>query len=83
MLTSFIYILIAAILLFVLYLAVKAITRGIEAKGENHLNEKVEIDNNVSNDSLTLELVKINKLYKDGVLTDEEFKIAKDKILNK
>ena len=34
MLTNLIYISIAAILIFVLYLAVKAITRGVEAKSD-------------------------------------------------
>ena len=36
MIVNLIYVLIAGILLFVLYLAVKAITRGVEAKGENN-----------------------------------------------
>ncbi len=70
MLTNIIFILIALILLFVLYLAVKAITRGVEAK--NDLN---------SNTNLSNEIIKIKKLHDDGVLNDEEYKKAKDKIL--
>ena len=40
--------------------------------------------NNLSdnNDNLTDELDKLNQLLKDGVLTEEEFKKAKKKILD-
>ena len=66
------------ILLFVLYLAVKAITRGVEAK--NDLNSEIETyEDNSSN--LSNEIIKIKKLHDDGVLNDEEYKKAKDKIL--
>ena len=78
MLTNIIFILIALILLFVLYLAVKAITRGDEAK--NDLNSEIETyEDNSSN--LSNEIIKIKKLHDDGVLNDEEYKKAKDKIL--
>ena len=78
MLTNLIFILIAFILLFVLYLAVKAITRGVEAK--NDLKSENEIlEDNSSN--LSSELIKIKKLYDEGILSDEEYKKAKDKIL--
>ena len=51
MLVNIIYISIAAILIFVLYLAVQAITRGVEAKSDlksendNDNLSKTEIDN--------------------------------------
>tara|TARA_B100000513_G_scaffold192569_1_gene118986 strand:+ start:526 stop:771 length:246 start_codon:yes stop_codon:yes gene_type:complete len=78
MLTNIIFILIALILLFVLYLAVKAITRGVEAK--NDLNSEIETyEDNSSN--LSNEIIKIKKLHDDGVLNDEEYKKAKDKVL--
>ena len=78
MLTNLIFILIAFILLFVLYLAVKAITRGVEAK--NDLKSENEIlEDNSSN--LSSEIIKIKKLYDEGILSDEEYKKAKDKIL--
>jgi len=61
MLTNLIFILIAFILLFVLYLAVKAITRGVEAK--NDLKSENEIlEDNSSN--LSSEIIKIKKLIK-------------------
>jgi len=47
MLTNLIYISIAAILIFVLYLAVKAITRGVEAKSD--LKQEKDDEINLSN----------------------------------
>ena len=80
MLTNIIFILIALILLCVLYLAVKAITRGVEAKNELNTNNETYED---SSSNLSNEIIKIKKLHDDGVLNDEEYKKAKDKILKK
>ena len=82
MLINLIYILIAAILIFVLYLAVKAITRGVEAKSDlkSEKDEEETINNQIEN-TISQELEKIKKLHDDGSLNDEEFKKAKDKIL--
>ena len=82
MLTNVIYVLIASILIFVLYLAVKAITRGVEAKSDLNEEKKVEFDEKTQDNSLTIEIDKVQKLYKKGVLTEEEFKKAKQKILD-
>ena len=78
MLTNIIFILIALILLFVLYLAVKAITRGVEAKNDLNSDNETYED---SSSNLSNEIIKIKKLHDDGVLNDEEYKKAKDKIL--
>ena len=83
MLVNLIYVLIAGILLFVLYLAVKAITRGVEAKSENNSDIQIDQEKSTTDDNLTEELIKINNLYKDGVLDKEEFKKAKEKLLKK
>lgn len=83
MLVNLIYVLIAGILLFVLYLAVKAITRGVEAKSENNSDLQIDQEKSTTDDNLTEELIKINNLYKDGVLDKEEFKKAKEKLLKK
>tara|TARA_B100000214_G_C23528720_1_gene428455 strand:+ start:232 stop:492 length:261 start_codon:yes stop_codon:yes gene_type:complete len=85
MLVNIIYISIAAILIFVLYLAVQAITRGVEAKSDlksendNDNLSKTEIDNEKKD--IYEEIKKINKLYSDGILSEDEFKKAKEKIL--
>ena len=83
----FIYFVIFSILIFVLFIAVKAITRGIEAKENNKLNLNKEESLNKSNFkkkesiNLTDQIKELNKLYDDGILSEEEFKKAKEKIL--
>mgnify|MGYP005724582793 FL=1 len=79
--------LVIPILAFVLYLGGTAIMTGFEAKRENRSNESLEDqdqENSLSdnNNKLTDELDKLNKLLKDGVLTEEEFEKAKKKILD-
>ena len=74
-------------LAFFLYLGGTAIMKGFEAKWENKSNDSLEdqdYEDNSSgnNDKLTDELDKLNQLLKDGVLTEEEFKKAKKKILD-
>ena len=80
MLTNLIYISIAAILIFVLYLAVKAITRGVEAKSD--LKQEKDDEINLPNYGITNEISKLQKMYESGALTKEEFTKAKQKILD-
>ena len=80
MLANIIYLVVALILIFVLYLAVKAITRGVEAKSELS-KEKDENDINELKQDLSDEIFKLKKMHDDGVITEEEFKKAKEKIL--
>ena len=77
--------LVIPIFAFVLYLGGRAIMNGFSAKSANREEEKVE-DQDSSNsfnedNNLSDELDKLNKLLKDGVLTQEEFEKAKKKIL--
>ena len=82
MITNIIYILITGILIFVLYLAVKAITRGVEAKSEMNIDDsKIDKDEDYNNTSLSDEILKVKKLHDEGLPSDEEFKKAKDKIV--
>ena len=81
MTTYIVYFIIFLILTFVLVIAVKAISRGIEAK-ERNKEEKILEDNiKEDNSSLTNEIQELDKLHAKGVLNDEEFKRAKEKIL--
>ena len=70
---------------FVLYLGINAIMKGTEAK--NALKEEEKLNNNENENlpenkkNLSEELDKLNNLLKDGVLTQEEFEKAKNKIL--
>ena len=81
MFTYFIYIIIAIILLFVLYLAVQAITRGVEAKSEINSDKKRESLPKENDESISSQLRELKNLLDDGTITEEEFNKAKNKIL--
>ena len=82
MIANIIYIVVATILIFVLYLAVKAITRGVEAKSElRELSKEKEESSSEKND-IDEKLLKLKKMYDDGILTEDEFIKAKEKILS-
>ena len=84
MISWIIYILVAFILFFVLYLAFQGINRGIKAKklnNKNHDDPKSNNQNLSSKISITNELTKLNKLHSDGVLNKKQFEAAKKKIL--
>ena len=73
------------ILVFIFYLGGTAIMKGFSAKISNR-PEKLEENDNISlsttNDQLSNEITKLNELYQSGALTREEFKKAKNKLLN-
>ena len=77
--------LVIPIFAFVLYLGANAIMKGVSAKNANKETENLEnneIENSVSvKKNLSEELDKLNNLFKDGVLTKEEFNKAKKKII--
>tara|TARA_Y100000739_G_scaffold99883_1_gene85673 strand:- start:447 stop:713 length:267 start_codon:yes stop_codon:yes gene_type:complete len=79
--------LVIPIFLFVLYLGGTAIMTGFSAKEANRKIKDEEADN-ISPDqlnddqSLSDQLEKLNKLKESGVLTQEEFEKAKNKLLN-
>ena len=73
MIANFVYILVTIILLFVLYLAVKAITRGVEAKNDLK-HEKDELENHQDTSNISNEISKLKKLYDEGALSEEEYK---------
>ena len=83
MLTNIIYFTVFVILVFVLSIAVKAITRGVEAK--QIIKEEKDLDLNEDNKNKNLEIInqikELKELYDKGIINDEEFQKAKDKIL--
>ena len=83
MLTNIIYLIVFLILAFVLSIAVKAITRGVEAK--QIIKDEKNLDSNQENQLQKLEVVdqlkELNNLYDKGIINDDEFKKAKEKIL--
>ena len=68
---------------FVLYLGATAIMKGFNAKEANR-SEKDEttLQDDFDKELLSNEINKLNELLQSGVLTQEEFQKAKDKILN-
>ena len=70
---------------FVLYLGATAIMKGFSAKETNRSEKEEDIIATGSTsdiDQLSNEITKLNELRQSGVLTQEEFEKAKDKILN-
>ena len=70
---------------FVLYLGATAIMKGFTAKEENRSEKETNSfeDNQESlPDNLSDELSKLNNLKESGVITQEEFIKAKNKLLN-
>ena len=78
MTTYFLYISVLCIFIFVLFIAFRAIKQGMDAKSENS-----QEDNEYTlNKSMSEELEKISKLYENGSLSEDEYKKAKERILN-
>ncbi len=83
-----------AIIIFAIVLIIsgKAISRGIEAKQNmkpKSEDEKIDVsetkenaNNSTSNLNLIDQINNLNKLKEQGVISEEEFKKAKEKILN-
>ena len=74
-------------MVFVLYLGGRAIMNGFSAKEANKSQNEVAKTNNnenISTDNINMsdELSKLNDLREKGVLTEEEFNKAKNKLLN-
>tara|TARA_B100001250_G_C19371318_1_gene602090 strand:- start:25 stop:297 length:273 start_codon:yes stop_codon:yes gene_type:complete len=73
---------------FVIFIGVKSIMKGFNAKNDNKIenqeddqSDTVSNENNINNINLTSELEKLNDLHKSGALTKEEFEKAKTKLL--
>tara|TARA_B100001175_G_scaffold123326_1_gene104994 strand:- start:29 stop:268 length:240 start_codon:yes stop_codon:yes gene_type:complete len=77
---SIIFITLSAIIMgFVLFLGVKAIQKGLNAKNNKQFQQEKsdEINNSISE-----ELEKLNELFKSGAISEEDFQKAKKKILD-
>ena len=81
------FVLVIPIMAFVLYLGGMAIMNGFKSKEANRAEKEAEQskgnENATSQDNnLSDELTKLNDLRQSGVLTQEEFDKAKNKLLN-
>ncbi len=83
MLANIIYFTVFIILAFVLSIAVKAITRGVEAKQiiKDEKNFQFNKENENQNLEVVTQLRELKDLRDQGIINDDEFKKAKDKIL--
>ena len=80
-----------ALLILVIYFSIKPISMGIDAR-RNLTNNDTENKNGddfqynepyeQKETQISEEIVKLSNLKKEGLITEEEFKKAKDKILN-
>ena len=77
------FVLVIPILIFVFYMGGSAIMTGFKAKMQNKNEEETVEENEIKNhnSSISDELTKLNELKNKGVLTQEEFEKAKNKIL--
>ena len=85
MLANIIYLVVFIILAFVLSIAVKAITRGVEAKQTLKEEKNFQLnkrENKISNIEIVNQLKELKDLNDSGVISDDEFQKAKEKILN-
>ena len=70
---------------FVLYLGATAIMKGFTAKEANRAEKEennIEDKEDSQSDNLSEELLKLNSLKESGVITQEEFVKAKNKLLS-
>ena len=83
MLTNLIYFAVFIILVFVLSIAVKAITRGVEAKQIIKDEKKIDANNHneINNLDVINQIKELKDLHEKGILNEDEFKKAKEKIL--
>ena len=84
MLTNLIYLAVFVILVFVLSIAVKAITRGVEAKQIIKDEKSFDLDSekNIQNSEVVNQIKELKTLHERGILNDDEFDKAKKKLLN-
>ena len=85
MLTNIIYFAVFLILVFVLSIAVKAITRGVEAKQTIKDEKNLELDKEEAekqNMEIVTQIKELKNLHDKGIISDQEFQKAKEKILN-
>ena len=83
MLANLIYLAVFVILVFVLSIAVKAITRGVEAKQiiKDEKNFDLVSEKSIQNTEVVDQIKELKNLHEKGVLNDDEFRKAKEKIL--
>jgi len=82
------------LLLAVVYISAKPISMGIEARREiqdqklnnksQNLNDNLDVEEDITNskNNISDEIIKLEELKKKGILSEEEYKQAKQKLLS-
>ncbi len=82
------------LLLAVVYISAKPISMGIEARREiqdqklnnksQDLNDNLDVEEDITNskNNISDEIIKLEELKKKGILSEEEYKQAKQKLLS-
>ncbi len=78
MLNYLIFFIIALILIFIIYIGAKGLSRGMEAKSKL----KEEKTKSEKNSNIVDEIEKLSDLRKKKIITEKEFEIAKKNYLN-
>ena len=73
-----IFLIIALILIFVIYIGGKGLSRGIEAKSKL----KEEKNRNIKKSNIDDDIIKLNDLRGKNLISEKEFEKAKKKLLN-
>tara|TARA_B100001769_G_scaffold211029_1_gene170453 strand:- start:392 stop:628 length:237 start_codon:yes stop_codon:yes gene_type:complete len=76
MLNYLIFFIIALILIFIIYIGAKGLSRGMEAKSKL----KEEKTKSEKNSNIVDEIEKLSDLRKKKIITEKEFEIAKKKL---
>jgi len=76
MLNYLIFFIIALILIFIIYIGAKGLSRGIDAKSKL----KEEKTKSKKNSNIVDEIEKLSDLRKKKIITEKEFEIAKKKL---
>ena len=80
MIAWIVYIIVFFILIFVLYLGILGVKRGLEVKNSNKISKTKYYTR--SSKYLSNELKKLKNLHDDGAIDKKEFRAAKKKLLS-
>ena len=73
------------LLVLVVFISAKPISMGIEARrniNHNNTSDNIENDQEINDLNISDEIIKLNKLKDEGILTEQEYEKAKKKLLD-
>ncbi len=73
------------LLVLVVFISARPISMGIEARrniNHNNTSDNIENDQEINDLNISDEIIKLNKLKDEGILTEQEYEKAKKKLLD-